>query len=160
MVLTIKQIGLRILPLVLLIGNSCITSDDPEQTTKSQNLNSEDSLKAMIENILKEADSLKQIIEQKDSSILQACYEGTQNMANLNFRKDGSFDIYWSSPFGTNLYHGTYTRKDTMFYLEYHSDQPRTVGTEIWFDGKTFWTTDTNIANGTEFWLVDCKGNN
>ncbi|NOQ72423.1 MAG: hypothetical protein GQ574_10505 [Crocinitomix sp.] len=110
--------------------------------------------------MMKESDSIKDVLSKRGGSILHACYEGTQNTAKLNFRNNGEFDIYWSTAFGNSLYQGTYTEMDNIYLLKYDGERAENFGNEILLSNGLLIPQDTSIHRGCTFYLGDCRGAN
>ncbi|WP_295791649.1 hypothetical protein [Mucilaginibacter sp.] len=68
----------------------------------------------------------------KSEVVIAAYYKGTQNQADLRFRKNHTFDLHWSATFGYNeWFTGTYTqRRDTLF-LTYADTTNKRIGKVI-----------------------------
>lgn len=60
---------------------------------------------------------------------LRACYEGTQNQANIVFREDKTFELNWTGVFGYNeWWTGKWKKKGNVLFLKYDNKKVEQLG--------------------------------
>jgi hypothetical protein len=93
--------------------------------------------------------------------VFTACYEGTQNQATFNLRKNGHFDIHWTGVFFYDeFFTGKYKKNNDTIFMKFRGKAPRNLGdTLIVKDDNIFLITDDSIKP-TFFYLGKCKGLN
>lgn len=63
---------------------------------------------------------------------IRACYEGTQNQANIKFRQDKSFELNWTGVFGYNeWWTGQWSQNGDTLFLNYDSNEAKQLGDTI-----------------------------
>jgi hypothetical protein len=155
------------LSLCIFFGSCSRDGDVDEKQKNDQKTSKTDSLqliRELVNNSYQKIDSLKMVMRNKSESVIWACYEGTQNTAMINLRKDGSFDILWTSAFGGfEFYEGSYTHEGDTLFLTYYTQRPQRVGSVLLI--KSNQITSINSVNNQSFKSIsfvigDCQGKN
>lgn len=111
--------------------------------------------------IIKRIDSINIYLNSKANIEINACFEGTQNQATLNFRVDNTFDLLWAGFLFCDLYEGTYKRNNDTLFLIYSTKKPERIGSKFIVNEKELIALDKkdNLTN-LKFIKGKCLGLN
>lgn len=94
-----------------------------------------------------------------------ACYEGTQNQAQIKFRKDNTFELNWTGAFGYNeWWTGKWHKKDNILFLKYDNKKVEQLGDTILISNGYLNPIEKSINKikypKPMFYIGNCKNKN
>ncbi len=93
--------------------------------------------------------------------VFKACYEGTQNQANLYFRDSGRFEIHWTGVFFYDeFFTGNYTKNNDTILMNFDDEIPRLLGDTLIIKDENIFLLKSDSLITTHFYLGYCKGLN